>query len=430
MTRSTARQGWVRARLERFVRFNADICNPAWGGIALVTRFRPLLIEGILRLATFIFKEATAGPGRMGEARILVAVGSRNNLASAIEALGHRDDISLLAFHNLKVPEAGRIGLLAQYLTGLWVLPLLPVFLWQEDRPHVRRAMLARLDAFVLTMGNGKRLRRAFARSGARMVAVMSQLSCYHCLIVEQARRAGLTTVFLTHAPIGRGQLPLEVDYALLDGAYQRQLFPQSATRIRVTGSARGRKLSAHFRDRSQETGVVIATNTLIRDLTEIERLIEALRQDHAALPVAIRPHPADRVRFDAHRQLATRVGARYHDPALPLHEGLDDCKFVISTQSGVILDALLLGFYPLIVSTPEVDRLLDRLPDDYYGFAELDIARQLDLARPELPLDWNARRNLEHLERAGDADWDVRGAIDDAIDDILEVGWDVDREG
>ena len=420
MDESEPPPGVVQRLLDRFVRFNPALCNPEWQGMSLTVRLRPPILEGLSRLAVFIVKEAAAPRLRAIGKPILVAVGSQNNLNSARSALQRRDDFELVTFHNLRIEGCARISMLGQYLTGLWILALLPLLLIVERRQHVRRAMLARTDALVITMGWGFGIRRFLTRTNPRAVVFMSALSSYHCLIIEQARKAGLPTVFLTHAPIGRGQVELPTDHALLDGEFQKTLFPTSATRFAVTGSGRGKELAAAARDRSSAAGVLIATNTLIRDLHEVEHLIRQLRERHGEIPCVIRPHPADRGRFEVHRELARRTGARYQDPSNPLWFDADDCKFLVSTQSGVILDALLLGFFPLIIRSPATDRVLMHGPDDYYGFAELDLAREIDLADPSLPLAWDAGRNLELLEKSADPTWDTYAAIEREFDSIL----------
>lgn len=414
----------LRSLLDRFVIFNPAVCNPAWQGMALNTRLRPLMLEGLARLLTFMAKEAVAPSARPAGKPVVVAVGSQNNYRSAIAALGAREDVEIVTFHNLRREDCGRIGLFRQYLTGLWILPFLPLLWLAERRPHVRRALLARTDELVLAMGSGSGIRSYLNKAQPRLIVLMSTLSPYHNVIIEQARRQGIATLFMTHAPLGRAQMPLPTDYAVLDGEFQRSLFPASHTRIAITGSGRGAELTQGYVDRSEARGLLVATNTLIRDLGEIEALLIRLRELYGKdLPVVIRPHPADRVRFAEHRELADRLCALYQDPSRPLSDGVENCKYLVTTQSGVVLDALLLGFYPLLLRSPELDRILALGPNDYYGFEELDLARIIDLADPHLPESWDARRNLPQLEKSAHPGWDTQAALNSAIDRILAGG-------
>lgn len=176
-----------------------------------------------------------------------------------------------------------------------------------------------------------------------------------------------------------------------------------------------------HYVDRTAAPGVLVATNTLIRDLGEIEVMVARLRQRYGSdMPFVIRPHPADRRRFMEHQRLAARVGAAYHDPVRPLHEGTENCKYLVTTMSGVVLDALLLGFYPLLLRSELFDNPVPPALEDYYGYGELKLAQSIDVAEPRLPANWEARVNLPLLEKAAEAKWDARAAVNSGIDRIL----------
>lgn len=125
----------LRSLLDRFVIFNPAVCNPAWQGMALNTRLRPLMLEGLARLLTFMAKEAVAPSARPAGKPVVVAVGSQNNYRSAIAALGAREDVEIVTFHNLRREDCGRIGLFRQYLTGLWICHSCLSSGWRKDAP-------------------------------------------------------------------------------------------------------------------------------------------------------------------------------------------------------------------------------------------------------------------------------------------------------
>ena len=413
----------LNAIRERFCRFTPALTNPAWRGVSLNPRVRPLLLNGVLRLATFLGKELLGNRTKpeSGGASIFVFVGSQNNLASAQDAFGKRSDTKIWTFHNLKKEGLPHLSLFWQYLTGLWVLFLFPLFLFTERRPYVRRAMCAHLDEFVLSMGSIKSVRSFLKNAQPRLVVVMSTLSSYQNVIVEAANELRIPTLFMTHAPVGRGQIPLPTTHAFIDGTFQEQLFAVGTTKMTVTGSPRGMRLRELAMDRSDKPGLIIATNTLIESLDEIDAALNKLRSMYGSrLPLALRPHPADSVRFARHRAIAAKYGAVYHDPQYVLSDGLEDFRFLAAPQSGILIDGLLLGFWPLVIKAISPQPKCEDVLDDYYGLKELELVGELDLQRPYISQIHVSQKNLAFLDKAADPDWNVEAAINAGIKDIL----------
>lgn len=415
--------GFIDRILARFADFNQANCNEQWRGLSLKTRVKPAILEGLLRLGRFMVGELFSGSTHPGRAEVLLFAGTANNLRSASLAGRHLPSSRIVTLHNLPKGEHGRIGLFSQYFTGLWALIILPLVLWREKKDFRRKAIFARLDNFVLTFGWGRGIRSYLQRTHCRCVVVTSNLSVYQNLIVEQARKLAIPTIFISHAPIGRGQGPLMTDHAFLDGEIQTRLFPQSATEFHVTGSARGAELVRNRVDRSSALGVLIATNSLVGDLGKIEAIVRDIRSHNGEIPIGIRPHPADRARFKAHQALCARLDCGYHDPSWPLFEHSEDYRFLLTGFSGVIVEALLLGFDPLELCLPELEAAKALAPADYYGLEELQLIRPLDLDHPKLPWDWHVNRaGLKELELSAEPDWDAGEELSRAIAKVLDA--------
>lgn len=395
------------------------MCNEHWWR-AFPQKYRWQLLEGFLRFGIFVAKELARSREKLPRCRILMAVGTQNNYRSAEPVARLLPDASIFSFHNYSHEGLPRLNLARAYLTGAAMLPTLPLMLASEPRPHVRRAMKMRLDQFVLSFGSRSAIRRALRESGAEVLVTFSNLSVYSNLLVEEAKLLGITTVFMTHAPVGRGQVPLNTDYALLDGEFQVKLYPPGNTRTFVTGSMRGKLLSRHWQDRSCEAGILVATNTMIQDLGLIAEFIRRLSQRYPHRPIVIRPHPRDSERFAAHRRMSSQTGASYCDPRQPLHLAAEGCKYLVTAVSGVVVDAALIGLYPLFLRDPDIDRLVASLPADYYGLYELNLAKAIQLTDPELPEDWDLGNRVRLIEASQDPDWHTEMRIQGAFEHVL----------
>ncbi|NTZ43428.1 hypothetical protein G7A66_10120 [Altererythrobacter sp. SALINAS58] len=367
----------------------------------------------------FTFKELRTPSEAPPRCRILVAVGTHNNFRSAEPVFSDLPGAAIFTFHNYATPGVPHLKLFKSYMTGWIALIALPLLLTVERRPHVRRSMRMRLDHLALSLSSHHDIRKFMQESGAEVFVTLSNLAVYNNILVEAARQVGMTTVFMTHAPVGRGQVPLETDVALLDGEFQKRLYPPGRAKMIVTGSMRGSNLVQAWQDRSGENGVIVATNALNRDLGEIERFVEKLLRIDLQPRVVVRPHPADSGRFEAHRRLCRRTGADYSDPRSSLFDSAKNCKYLVTGVSGVAVDALLIGLYPLILRDSDLKANCG-LPEDYYGLFELKLARQIDLAAPRLPRDWVIGRELELLEAASSPNWSAKEKIAQVLDSIL----------
>jgi hypothetical protein len=257
---------------------------------------------------------------------------------------------------------------------------------------------------------------------------VFSNLQIYNTILIDSARRVGVQSVFATHAPVGRAQRALETNFALLDGEWQRRIYPPSRTKIIVTGSARGAALVVQRQHRDAASGLLIATNPLMRDFGYIERFIDELRRRYPHMALGLRPHPADFSRYEAHCDLCARRAMSFSDPKTPVAQAPADFKYVASALSGVLVDAALTGLYPLVLRSEALDALISKLPEDYYGLFELGLARALDMDDPRLPEAWLIGDEREQLELASRPGHYARAAQNAAIDRIVKGDAAADR--
>lgn len=411
---------WRRIFTARIERLNVEYCNPSLKGGTIVSRLPSRLLNGLAHLLIFIGKEMTRFPSRPREAKVLACVGSYNNYKSFHLAFANRDDTQLATFHNFRRAGAPHIGLLFCYLTGTLFLVLFPIIWLLLDRSIVRTFALVRLDQFILGIGNRYFVRRFLNKSGAEVLLVFSNLQVYNQILIEEARKLGIVSIFATHAPVGRGQRELTTDYALLDGDWQAGIYPPSSTDNLITGSARGMQLGAQRLDRRKATGVIVATNSLTRDLVAIEHFIDLLKRRYPGIPIKLRPHPADIDRREQHMLICQRQDIIFSDPQDPLVLPEEDFKYLATALSGVLTDAALMGLYPLIIRSTEIDAITSQLPHDYYGLIELGLAKYIDLNDPHLIEHWQIGSELERLDLGARQDWDAHKAMNEALDAIM----------
>lgn len=412
---------FARWAVERIERLNVEFGNPLLNGATIFARVHPRWLNGLVHLLLFIFKEMTSNHPKWDVKPVLVCLGSHNNYHSASLAFEHREDVQFATFHNYWLPDTPKISLLFCYVSGSFILLLLPLLLKVIKKPNLRKFMIIRTDQLALTFGSRWFIRRAIKRSGAQVLILMSNLSVYHNLILEEASRLGICAVFATHAPVGRGQRALRTEYAMLDGEWQSRVYPPSDTKFLITGSARGEKLVERWEARLKNTGLIIATNTLMLNLDTIEKFILLLKLRYPGIQIALRPHPRDVGRHGDHRVICAKHDIAYNEPTKPLAQPNDGYKYLATALSGVMIDALLMGLYPLQISEPQMDELLTRLPDDYYGLHELDLVRTIDLNNPELPTDWLIGSQLSQLEKSAQVGWASKKRMNEALDQIIE---------
>lgn len=412
----------AEAKLERFRHLNPAMCHDAWGGSAFPPSYKALLAEGVARLVRFATNELVQPAQPAPRCRILVALGTRNNYVSARASFENIPEAAFFTFHNFSLPGTCRLNLFWTYLTGSAALLWLPLLIATERRAHVRRVLKMRLDCVALSFGHRGNIRRFLRSSGADIFVTMSNLSVFNNILIEEASRVGMTTVFMTHAPVGRGQVALSTDYVFLDGSFQEKLYPASDTRMLVTGSMRGKLLSRHWRDRGNAHGLIIATNTLIREMAQIEAFIRKIMERYPVTRVVLRPHAADRDRLNEHKQMCARTGADYSDPAQPLAEAAMGCKYLVTGTSGVAVDALLIGLHPLILQSAEMEAAAAKFPNDFYGLHELGLAKTISLEDPRLPDSWQIGSELRHLEASADPDWPTETKLRTAFEALLRV--------
>ena len=414
-------QKWRRVFTDRIEQLNVEYCNSALNGETIVSRLPFRLLNGLAHLVIFVGKEIVRFPSRPRKAKIIACVGSYNHHKSFHFAFASRDDTQLATFHNFRHAGAPHVGLLFCYLTGALFVILLP-FIWLLlDRSIVRNFALVRLDQFVLGLGNRYFVRRFLRKSGAEVLLVFSNLQVYNHILIEEANKLGIVSVFATHAPVGRGQRELTTDFALLDGDWQASIYPPSSTEKLITGSARGMQLVVQRLNRSNATGIIVATNSLTRDLAAIEHFIGLIKERYPTTPIKLRPHPADIDRREQHRLICQRQGTKFSDPKEPLVLPDEDYKYLATAMSGVLTDAALIGLYPLIVRSPEIDLVTSKLPHDYYGLIELGLAKSINLNDPHLPKHWKIGTELEKLDLAARQDWDAQKAMNEALNAIVD---------
>jgi len=365
----------ITADLELFKMMNPDLCNEKWGIDHYLARFPVPLLDGITRLGMFIFREffKLFKPQQQVErGRHIVVVGSSNNQRVVDLSFSHVEEKVIVGFHSWNA--GSNISLLMTYLRGLPSLLLLPWYIAQAPTANFRRGIMLRLDQFILCCGGTKYVEKQLQKMAPLSLTHMNNTSVYCSIFTAAAKNLGVPTVFVPHAAIGRDQAPLLVDYALLEGMVQAKQFPKSETEVLLTGAPRLQAIRASAK-RNVRDGLLFCTNYAMAEET-ISGACRQLRKQFASGAIGLRPHPAER-RIAFHENLCTTYQFEYVDPTVPLGEFSDNFSKILTTESGVVLDAAMCGLAPYIFESITMD--------DFFCFVELGLAEEVTLNDLEL---------------------------------------------
>lgn len=350
--------------LDDFLDLNYDLTSEKWRQIEKTSPRRSMaILEGVARLIFLVFLSLFRKRAYPRSPKVLFLVGTLNQAKSIIPVARKTNDAFVVRYHT------GSVGCRSVpewkfYLLGLFRLPLFFKYYKECRSSYIRWVMRKRLDRFVLALSAIDVWFRYLQRVNPRVLVVANDHTVWPRSACKAAEMLGIRTVFIPHAPVGNGFPPLDFDYALLDGEFQAQKYPSGRAKVLTIGAVRYEEYVMYPAARCIDgNGVLICLNK-IDSLARAEQMISRVKR--WGLPVKVRPHPADRIRFMTIRKLAERYGAEYIDGRAPLSGAVEKVSYVVAGLSGVHMDAVMLGRIPITFT--------DWYSGDYYGLRQLGL--------------------------------------------------------
>ena len=197
----------------------------------------------------------------------------------------------------------------------------------------------------------------------ALLILVNDHVNRHRCMNLA-ARKLGIKTAYIQHAPIRSGLPPLNFNFAILEGLdsvakYERE---DESTKIYLAGIAKADQYvkNPNLQPSIQHLG--ICSNDW-HDIQTLGDVISIIVQELPELEITFRPHPGDYERRNDWKSMAELLHLKWSDPVNESGlEFLNGKDAVLSDDSGIHLEAALRNILPI-----HYDFLGEKL--DFYGF-------------------------------------------------------------
>lgn len=192
--------------------------------------------------------------------------------------------------------------------------------------------------------------------------------------LVKQARRYNITSFYIQHSAVTEVFPPIISSFALLDGIEShKKYFSMVDYPINNNSFLIGApKFDKYFRYINKNKVVksigVCSTQSMIKE--EVENLIQKL-QSQFPNKIIFRPHPSEIINSKYHR-LETGDSFQFSNSLTDSSfEFLKTVDVVISGNSSILLEAVMLNVYPIFWDNPNQEVKYKDNPNDKYGFVQ-----------------------------------------------------------
>lgn len=222
---------------------------------------------------------------------------------------------------------------------------------------------------FFTTIGTYIVLEHFLKKNGNIKVIVFAndhimQNSC----MIKLCKKYGLKTIYTQHASVTEDFPNLKFDYSFLDGEESFLKYKKSGKIegvVFLSGSPRFDMIS-QIKKRQKNTDAIGIALNILDSIQEAYSLCEFLLSkgyDH----IIIRPHPGMLPIFNSEKKKFTDIGIEISDPtkeqSFPYLSGL---KILIANESGIHLDAVLMGVKSVLYNLNSKNKILD-----WYSFVK-----------------------------------------------------------
>jgi hypothetical protein len=219
----------------------------------------------------------------------------------------------------------------------------------------------------ILTYGLYYVLRTYLKKSKFTTIILANDHNMEPRVINKAARDEGIITYYIQHASVTRVFPPLNMDFALLEGADALQHYEsagQTGTTVFLIGNPKFDSFKLKIRNSKSLENIGICVN-LFDPIENVEDLIKTIKHQIPKINIYLRIHPGQSHR-DKWTNLAKELSIEYSDS---LTEGVFDFLLnvdaIIAGNSNVHLDAVMLDVYPIFYNFSVDDR------QRYYSFLE-----------------------------------------------------------
>lgn len=232
-------------------------------------------------------------------------------------------------------------------------------------------------NEFIITCAIYKVLEKALATNHKLKMIVMANdhMLLTRCL-VELAEKHHIKSLYVQHASVTEKFPPLRFDFSFLDGA-------ESFEKYKAVGNMRGKVFlsgSPRFDDFYISQGKIKKYDVGVA-LNELDSEDKALNlclyiKSHYSSSIIVRPHPGmlipDNLLF--HKERFTEQGFEISDPRNDLsYVFLESIKVMVANESGIHLDAALMGVPSLLYNFSENVVL------DWYSYIKKGLIRKCE---------------------------------------------------
>ncbi|GAB3197246.1 hypothetical protein ABID22_002279 [Pontibacter aydingkolensis] len=181
------------------------------------------------------------------------------------------------------------------------------------------------------------------------------------------AKAAGIRTAYIQHASVSPIFPPLEYDLNLLEGQDaldKYKLCGPVTGRVELVGMPKADAF-AQFRNQNKSINRIGIGCNLMDATEEITALASQLAKDFPEADIILRPHPRDNRDFE--NVLSSYPNIKFSNSRLvPTFEYLKEIDILLSGNSGIHLEAVLLNVWAIYYNMNQSERLYD-----YYGFIQ-----------------------------------------------------------
>ncbi|MBG0843052.1 hypothetical protein [Ectopseudomonas toyotomiensis] len=329
----------------------------------------PAIVVGLARFAYFFFKSLkitmTHGWWRVMQSsrgRVIFMIGTKNNESSLLPVANRlkMSSYNVIGYHTYR-GKCSRLPDIFFYIIGICLIHRFVFTYIFQANSYQRWAMRVRFDQYIVGCGGEIFWWIYLKLCEPSALVVSNDHNVWTRTAIKAAKKVGVPTVFVPHAPTGNCPPPLIFDYAFFDGPAQSSMYKISTnTVILNVGAVRYESLIARNVGGGKEySGIVIAFNKM-DSIGFIERVMKKISSAGFG-SVYVRPHPGDLTRFKQIEKLCFQYGLAYSNPSINFVDEVYLAKYVFAGVSGVHTDALMCGMTPL--STREW------YSEDYYGY-------------------------------------------------------------
>ncbi len=369
---------------------NYDMASTEWRQVEKISRSKlPPFLEGVFR---FIWKLIFSIRHRhypSVKSDIVFLVGSNNNIKS-INPVFERLKKARLIGYNGQVSAETHIPEFFFYCRSILAIPKFILSYLSCDNAYIKWTMKKRPDRYLLAFVAISIWEKILKKLECRILVLTNDHVVWARAAMYAAHNLGIKTVFVPHAPTGNGPPELQFDYAFLDGESQFKQYSKrglSRTVAILSGAVRYEKFVKLSLTKGE--GLLVCYNT-IDDFDFITSSLSKIVKFKGGREVWVRPHPADRRRFESIRSACQDFGVNFVDPSTPIERDFDDVGYVIAGLSGVHVDGLMAGKMAVTVR--------GWYSEDYYDLIKLGLLKVLDewSAIEDMSRDVNSDAELE----------------------------------